>query len=445
MRKTLTARCVLERHPALLLSVVFLACACGSEPSNADSSQGDDSSQGEVCGDSKPVAQGVLKNTVADIDFTGEEVDIQLYHKLDIDEWEDGCIARYVINLSMKGLGCKLHLEMGSAEHGVLAVSGASFAADSFCPGWSDADEGEYLLDSSNLSLCSAAEVADHMTESACMVDAEVSFLGTLSLIRNSDGRKVEVDLSDLKLLGDVVSIGNTELACPQEPCADRECGKDACGRTCGECQDQDACVDGKCECEPNCFEKVCGNGGCEDMVDACGECGEGEDCEAGQCKQEDPERTEPGSDLTWQDPPAEEKLKWEEAKEYCSTLDLDGHDDWHLPTIGELRSLIRGCPATELDGSCNVEETNCLESSCRDASCDGCVPGDGPADGCYQPEGMLVPGDLAQLPFGCSWLWSATAVADTDNHVWSINFSSGNVYDMYGVNHRHPVRCVRN
>jgi len=36
------------------------------------------------------------------------------------------------------------------------------------------------------------------------------------------------------------------------------------------------------------------------------------------------------------------EKLKnWEDAKEYCTALSLNGHDDWRLPTYQEAYSLV--------------------------------------------------------------------------------------------------------
>ena len=141
-------------------------------------------------------------------------------------------------------------------------------------------------------------------------------------------------------------------------------------------------------------------------------------------------------SGLTWQNPPAGEEMNWDDAKKYCDNLDLSGHTDWRLPTIDELRSLVRGCPATEAGGSCNIQDGGCLAYSCRDDSCydTGCSSGEGPADGCFWP------GDLEGK---CSWYWSSSAVADVDYLAWDVNFSLGGVSNGLVGNDLH-VRCVR-
>jgi len=60
-------------------------------------------------------------------------------------------------------------------------------------------------------------------------------------------------------------------------------------------------------------------------------------------------------SGLTWQILPPEDDIEWAEAKQYCMDLSLADQSDWSLPTVSQLRSLIRDCPETEIDGNCSV------------------------------------------------------------------------------------------
>lgn len=63
--------------------------------------------------------------------------------------------------------------------------------------------------------------------------------------------------------------------------CQGRECGKDGCGGSCGECQQGCDCITGFCVCcEPACDGKECGDDGCGG---SCGQC-EGCDCVTGFC-----------------------------------------------------------------------------------------------------------------------------------------------------------------
>lgn len=137
---------------------------------------------------------------------------------------------------------------------------------------------------------------------------------------------------------------------------------------------------------------------------------------------------------LTWQIRPPTETFNWYEAGEYCLDLKLADQNDWRLPTISELRSLIRSCPETETDGECGVID-GCLDNECWDDSCTGCPQGEGPTDGCYWPD---------QLDGSCGWFWSASATADSSFPAWIVFFYSGQVHNGHTYYGHYAVRCVR-
>ena len=217
---------------------------------------------------------------------------------------------------------------------------------------------------------------------------------------------------------------------CVFEACDGKECGPDGCDGSCGECTEHanSLCDNGSCACTIDCDGKECGDDGCG------GSCGLGdvcEDCQGGQlvivCW------ADPTSGLTWQNPPSGIKTTWSPAKQYCADLDLLG-GGWRLPTIDELRTVIRGCPATESGGSCGVED-GCLTSSCRDSSCNGCSKDQGPADGCYWPDGMQGATSICY--------WSSSAVGDKGSNAWHVRFDLGDVCG-YDFSNEYQVRCVR-
>jgi hypothetical protein len=116
----------------------------------------------------------------------------------------------------------------------------------------------------------------------------------------------------------------------------------------------------------------------------------------------------DPASGLTWQVSPTGGLMNWSDAKAHCKSLHLDRHNDWRLPTITELRSLIRACPATQTGGP---------------------VPG----GACWPPE----------LSGEAGWYWSSSAVADNDLRAWLVDFGYGDVYGN-GVDGTSFARCVR-
>jgi len=143
---------------------------------------------------------------------------------------------------------------------------------------------------------------------------------------------------------------------------------------------------------------------------------------------------TDSSSGLTWQVTPGGWMI-WVDAKSYCDNLTLAG-GGWHLPTISELRTLIRGCDGTVTGGSCGVTDS-CLDSSCQDESCYSCEYGFGPNNGCYGP---------SELPLECYGFWSSSPVADLVNGAWAVGFNGGYVSygDTIGNVYNAYARCVR-
>jgi hypothetical protein len=157
---------------------------------------------------------------------------------------------------------------------------------------------------------------------------------------------------------------------------------------------------------------------------------------------------------LTWENPASTGEYYWDEAIAYCQQLSLDG-GGWKLPTISELRSLVRGCAGTMTGGGCNVADGECVSNSCMVdagavASCNGCTAesGLGP-NGCYWPSDVTGPCGVGE-----SYYWSSTIVTDSGwfENPWFLRFREGKV--GHGYNHspgpgrfnaaQLQVRCVK-
>lgn len=144
----------------------------------------------------------------------------------------------------------------------------------------------------------------------------------------------------------------------------------------------------------------------------------------------------DPTTSLCWQDPAPGDWFHWDRAVAYCAGLSLAGHGPgaWRLPTIGELRSLVRGCPETETGGPCGVTD-ECLGDGCTNRSCDdGCSYLGGPgAGGAYWPAGLS----------GRWYYWSSSSYAGDSSRAWLLVFYRAYVFDR-GKTFAADVRCVR-
>jgi hypothetical protein len=140
-------------------------------------------------------------------------------------------------------------------------------------------------------------------------------------------------------------------------------------------------------------------------------------------------------SDLCWQDPPSDSEVEWQAAVDYCDGLSLGGADDWRLPTVSELRTLVRGCAATETGGGCWVND-GCLDWGCWNEPCEGCDSSDGPGlEGCYWDPVLAGTCNL--------WHWSSMSYADDATSAWEVYFYFGVVSTSVKSDSGY-ARCVR-
>lgn len=136
---------------------------------------------------------------------------------------------------------------------------------------------------------------------------------------------------------------------------------------------------------------------------------------------------------LMWQRSSGKD-LTWENAKSYCSNLSLDGHSDWRMPTISELKTLIAGCQSGT--DACKVSDS-CYSSSCWSNDC-SCKINEGPGEnGFYWYRGVW------EADGQDNFFWSSSEQSDIAGNRWGILFGSGYVYYSYEYYKRY-VRCVR-
>ncbi len=105
---------------------------------------------------------------------------------------------------------------------------------------------------------------------------------------------------------------------------------------------------------------------------------------------------------LMWQDDgvTANTKMTWYEASQYCKDLKIGNYDDWRLPTVRELLTLVD-----------------------------------------YRKEDPAFISQIRYVHSGDYWT-SVTDVSDTSD-AWLVFFEHGEV-DNYDKSHKRYLRCVR-
>ena len=143
----------------------------------------------------------------------------------------------------------------------------------------------------------------------------------------------------------------------------------------------------------------------------------------------------------------SQDQLKWLEAVSYCKNLYELGYSDWRLPTVDELRTLIKDCPKTESGGSCGLT--------------DECITEEESVYNCFEPQSCncahrySYQGDSSYSKLG-DWeaLWSSIPNdCRNDEDAWFVYFGDGGIHQPtasanVACEHYYPptnhVRCVR-
>ena len=135
------------------------------------------------------------------------------------------------------------------------------------------------------------------------------------------------------------------------------------------------------------------------------------------------------GSGLYWQNPIDGTARTYQEARDYCGALSLGGFSDWRLPSVDELRTLIRGCPSTMTGGSCSL-----TDNATTSGICNGCVVGGGPGPGgCYWDSS-----------FGRACTSAFVSITTPNVGPLVVDYSRGMVHDHTSKTKSFNVRCVR-
>lgn len=144
-------------------------------------------------------------------------------------------------------------------------------------------------------------------------------------------------------------------------------------------------------------------------------------------------------------------RLEWENpspATYFKALKDAAGHcaergNGWRVPTISELRSLVRGCAATQTNGSCAVTD-QCSSSSCWE-NCGNCALKQGPGKDHQYWSSELD--ESIQIDNGLHY-WSNTFLPDHPEGIWLLNYYSASIFwqnaSGEGPYNRLRVRCTR-
>ena len=130
--------------------------------------------------------------------------------------------------------------------------------------------------------------------------------------------------------------------------------------------------------------------------------------------------------DLMWENVanPEEHDMNWDDAMEYAKNLRLGGYDDWRLPTIDELTSVVEACGGINVsldDDDCYVMENINIANESYQTNCEA--------------KGFISYG---------YWSSTTTAYTHSTSYAWLVHFYNGVSADNGYRWDFYNVRCVR-
>lgn len=163
---------------------------------------------------------GTLQSTVSDIPLAeATVVSASLRHAFDVDEVESqGCVDRLEMQVLLNEPGCTLTLVFAADEAGAGLVY-AGLDADSFCPGFEEAQEGFYeRADGWAPVWFGLDKVANGSATQTCVAGKELGLDGAPLRLLRDDGAELTVDLSEVSVGGWVPSEQDVSAACVPGP-----------------------------------------------------------------------------------------------------------------------------------------------------------------------------------------------------------------------------------